>query len=71
MAKNLNSEYRVSMKFDADTKAAQQQIERLFNTLNKISTSAPKTFNLSEFQKAAEAAENLKRHLNAAVNVES
>lgn len=71
MAKNLNEEYRVSMKFDADTKAAQQQIERLFNTLNKISTSAPKTFNLNEFQKAAEAAENLKRHLNAAVNVDT
>lgn len=68
MAKNLNEEYRVSMKFDADTKAAQQQIESLFKTLNKISTSAPKTFDITEFQKAAEAAENLKKHLNAAVN---
>ena len=68
MAKNLNEEYRVSMRFDADTKAAQAQIQKLFDTLNKISTTAPKTFDLSEFQKASEAAQNLKKHLDAAVN---
>lgn len=70
MAKQLN----VNLSFSADTAKAKQQIQELNNALTKI-TQAPLTIesgNMTQtIQEASIAAQQLKNHIQAAVNVDT
>lgn len=64
-----------SIKFDADTQAAQQRIITLQQELNKVmnmqTTSKSADYGAANIQRAAVAAQELKVHLQAAINTKT
>lgn len=70
MAKQLNV---VSLAFQADTSQAKAKIAELTKALQDVSAAVPKSagsmFNVQELKEASEAATQLQRHLQAAVDV--
>lgn len=68
MAKQLN----VNLHVDASVEKAKAQINDLYSTLQKISTqtkSSPDLFNTDQLRQANAAAQDLRKHLQAAVDV--
>ena len=68
MAKQLN----VNLHVDASVEKAKAQINDLYATLQKISTqtkSSPDLFNTDQLRQANAAAQDLRKHLQAAVDV--
>lgn len=65
MAKQLN----VNLAFTADTGQAQQALKQLQQDLNKISSTPLSLIDDAEMKQAAKAADDLKMHLQNAVNV--
>lgn len=68
MAKQLN----VNLHIDADTEKAKKQIQDLYTTLQKVSAQAGSSsglFDTKNMQEASRAAQELQRHLSAAVDV--
>lgn len=71
MAKQLN-QVDVNLAFNADTKKAQQEMNKLFQSLRNLSTfsgSSSSIFNAKEMQEASKAARELEQHLRAATDM--
>ena len=67
MAKQLN----VSLGFNADTSQAKKSIQELSSMLTKIQTQPAALFDDVNLKKASQAAQDLQKHLNAAVNADT
>ena len=68
MAKQLN----VNLAFTADTEKAKAQIAELYRTLNQVaatSGSSPNLFNTAQLKEGVNAAKELQKHLQSAVDV--
>ena len=65
----MSKQIQVNLAFNADTAKAKQQINDLVNSLNQISNKNTQIFDDREFREAANAAKDLTKHLEAAVNV--
>lgn len=65
----MSKQIQVNLAFNADTAKAKQQINELVNSLNQISNKNTQIFDDREFREAANAAKDLTKHLEAAVNV--
>ena len=65
----MSKQIQVNLAFNADTAKAKQQINDLVNSLNQISNKNTQIFDDREFREAANAARDLTKHLEAAVNV--
>ena len=65
----MSKQIQVNLAFNADTAKAKQQINDLINSLNQISNKNTQIFDDREFREAANAAKDLTKHLEAAVNV--
>ena len=67
MAKQLN----VNLAFNAETAQAKRAIEDLSNSLRKIQLQPSRMFDDVDLKKASQAAQDLEKHLRAAVNVDT
>lgn len=65
----MSQQIRVNLMFDANTQAAQTNIQQLAVLLQKIATPKNITVNSSAIQSAAQAAQSLQVHLQKALNV--
>ena len=65
----MSKQIQINLAFNADTAKAKQQINDLINSLNQISNKNTQIFDDREFREAANAAKDLTKHLEAAVNV--
>lgn len=67
MAKQLN----VNLAFNAETAQARKAIEDLSQSLRKIQVQPSRMFDDTDLKKASQAAQDLEKHLRAAVNVDT
>ena len=67
MAKQLN----VNLAFNAETAQARKAIEDLSQSLRKIQVQPSKLFDDTDLKKASQAAQDLEKHLRAALNVDT